>query len=348
MKTKLYSFFVTFSLFLILAYVVELLLDAGAFKKIELIHFQQCRKSPLIYGPEDMALIQGTHWVIISSDARTPPKKGDLLLYDYSQNEVISVNRNKFPKDFNPHGLDIIKDGTNFLIAVINQVNEDHTQIEIFELNPQLRTLTRLRHIQNENLLAANDIVVISNNEFFYTRDSNTKDPHLLKVQQYLRQPTGSVWHYQNEKFKEVITGLFYANGIIFDLPTSTLYISEMLGRKINSYHWDHLKANVKNTIKVPHGIDNLTLKDNFIYGAGHPKLFDLKKMRDDRNFKSPSVILEIDKNLTNYKTIYEDNGDDIAASSVALQVSKNEILVGSVFDDHLLNCVISPQTKSY
>ncbi|MCB0371228.1 MAG: hypothetical protein KDD45_17885, partial [Bdellovibrionales bacterium] len=71
---------------------------------------------------------------------------------------------------------------------------------------------------------------------------------------------------------------------------------------------------------------------------AGHPQLLSLKKMRDNHSKKSASVVLEIKKDFSLVKELYQNDGSEIASSSVAYRYG-NKILIGSVFDNHVLVC---------
>lgn len=338
MKVKILLFFFI-SVFL---YVVRLLWDAGVFKSLETIHFKDCKAKIPMEGPEDMALLTKSQWVVISSDPRSEDeaKAGDLAVYDYEKAALVDINRLNFPKDFFPHGLDVLaQENGDSLISVVNQNSIATTRIEFFEFDKTKRVMKWIKSIDSPQLVAANDLILLGENEFLYTRDFDTKDKHKTRIQQYLRQSTGSIWHFKDGQFTEVINGLFFANGMAYDRASSTLYVAEMLGRKVHSYLWNNSNLIPVASLNTPHGIDNLTLTENAVYGAAHPKLLDLKKMRDHRQFKSPSAVLELTKDLSKVNIIYQDNGSEIAASSVALKVSPQEIMVGSVFDGHFLHC---------
>jgi hypothetical protein len=335
-----------FLLILCFVYAVKLLWDAGIFKTLRTIHFQSCSSVAGVIGPEDMALLPGTSLVIVSSDSRpedeTKTGAGGLIVYDYVQRQIIRLTHANFPKDFFPHGLDVIPLGDRFLVSVVNQSSLSETRIEFFELDIKKLQLRWTHSLSSPHLLAANDLVLLAENEFLYTRDFDTKEPVKLMFQQYLRQHTGALWHYKQGQYQKKVSDLFFANGLAFDKATSTLYLSEMLEHAVHSYKW--LSPDIKEigTIQVPHGIDNLTFNNGFLYGAGHPKLLELKRMRDHRDHRSPSTVIKIAQDLSGLKIIYQDDGSEIAASSVALHVSPAEILVGSVFDDHFIHCVLN------
>ncbi|MBN8538624.1 MAG: hypothetical protein J0M15_16365 [Deltaproteobacteria bacterium] len=323
------------------AYALQLLWDAGAFKTLQSIHLKSCHAVESLPGPEDMAVLEGTPYILISADSRREKNRvaGALFFYDLLENKILDIKTEGALVEFFPHGLSVLKIGTYFLIAVVNQSSSTETRIEYFHFYPDTRQLKWIKSFSNINLLAGNDIALLGEDEFLYTRDFNTKDPQKIRIQQYTRQATGSVWHYKAGEYREKASQLFFANGIVYDSSASIVYVTEMLGHKVHSFQWVSDKLKLLSTVESPHGIDNLTFDGEFLYGAGHPKLLDLKKMRDHREFKSPSAVMQISRDLTNLKIVYQDDGSEIAASSVALRASKDEILIGSVFDNHFLHC---------
>ncbi len=331
------------ALFVLLAacYASKLLWDSGAFKTINTIHFSECTSVSPAPGSEDIAILEGTPLVAVSIDKRDEhhPEDGYILIYNTNERKLVSISETGIPKNFHPHGIDVIANGANFTIAAISQNSPTETRVELLEYDPQAMILTWKKSITSPDLLAANDLVLLSENEFLYTRDFNTKDPFRTMLQQYGRQATGSIWHFKNDSFSKKASNLFFGNGIVFDKANSIVYAAEMAGRKVHSYRWSDSNLIPLNEIDTPHAIDNITLSANSVIGAGHPKLLALKKMRDHRDFKAPSTVVEFSKDLKTYKVIYEDDGKQIAASSVALSISPSEILVGSVFDDHFLHC---------
>lgn len=328
--------------FFISGYVLKLLYDAGSFKEIQSIPLKNCLTIPSIIGPEDMAAIPGTPLVLISSEAREEEKRtkaGDLYLYNTEKKQLVNLDKINFPKDFYPHGIDVIQKGQLSLIYVINQYDMTNTRIDVFQFNPSLNQIMFLKSIENQSLTAANDLAMIAEDQFYYTRDFHTKIPWKVTLLQYLRIPTGSVWLYDKGEFISLVSPLMYANGIAYHKKTNTLYLSEMMKKTIHSYAIQKNKLVHKASIKVSDAIDNITFYNNEIIAAGHPKLLALKNMRAERSDKSPSVVMRVNEELTSYDILYENNGQEIAATSVALRLSDSEILMGSVFDDHLLHC---------
>lgn len=327
---------------LIVVYVVKLLFDAGFFRKIQNYNDTHCSKVFNVIGPEDMAKLPGTSLIAISSDPRSEgPKnnRGNIYLYDTVKNEQVLLQEIDFPKEFSPHGIDIIQKGNHFLIYAIDQYNETQTRIDVLNLDLAQKSISFQKRIESEFLTAANDLSLIGEERFFFTRDFNTKNKLLVTAQQYLRFPTGSVWMYDKGKLNQLAGHLFYANGIQFDSQHSTLYVSEMLNKLIHAYSFRNNQLDLEKSIHLPDGIDNLTLYQNEIIAAGHPNLISLKKMRDDRKHKSPSVIYSIDLNLSKITKLYENDGAQIAATSVGLKISNEQLILGSVFDDHILSC---------
>lgn len=340
---KTISLIATLSLVLILGYIYMLLKDAGAFKEIHANSFPFCKKIDAI-GAEDFAIVEGTEYIVVSSDPRSDNnylQSGSLKVFSIAKDDLTFFLEVNFPKKFYPHGIDSRTiNGVPFIFA-INHPTATSTTIEIFNIDIKNKEIKFIKTLEDPEFIVGNDVSIINENEFLLTRDFATENHLLNSMTQYLRIPTGSVLHYDinAKKSKKVASFLFYANGIEFDSTTNTFFVSEMLGRRINSYLWENNNLEKIASLHLPHAIDNIKILKDKIIAAGHPKLLDLKKMRDDRSFKSPSVVLEIDKQLKNYKVIYENDGSEIASSSVALPFADKKILIGSVFDNYFLDC---------
>ncbi|MGZ3745032.1 MAG: hypothetical protein ACXWRE_07370 [Pseudobdellovibrionaceae bacterium] len=322
---------------LVSVYVLILLHDAGVFRPLSDVKYGSCQKIGPLKGPEDMALVGAK--VIVSSDARSadaPP--GYLFSYDLqSQKTEDLTSRLHLTFPFHPHGIDTWTEGRKTFVYVVNHLDESHTRVEVFELNSELDSKLRnelafVKSIEEENFQSGNDLLAVGKDQFYLTSDFGT--PHKLrqKFQTYFWQKTGYVTFYDGNKSKRVMDHLFFANGIAKGAGHK-IFVASMFEKVLR-------QLNGSEVVPLEGAPDNINAYNGKIYIAAHPNLFALKKQEEDRNNKAPSKIIEWDGKRT--ITIYENKGDEISSASVALPVSESRILIGSVFDDHILDCTKS------
>lgn len=101
--------------------------------------------------------------------------KGKLYLFDFNQPEkgVLELNiKGLFNTDqFDPHGMDILEDLVQGMahIYVVNHANRTES-VEVFRFHMNKREeVTYVKTIKDDNFVCLNDLVVISQNEFYVT-----------------------------------------------------------------------------------------------------------------------------------------------------------------------------------
>jgi arylesterase/paraoxonase len=87
-------------------------------------------------------------------------------------------------------------------------------------------------------------------------------------------------------------------------------------------------------------GLDNITLdSDGSIWITSHPKLLAFASYAKNPNNLSPSQVFKLETKGSNdfiVEEVYLNNGEEISASSTALQVN-GRIYIGCVFENKLL-----------
>ncbi|HEY8269988.1 MAG TPA: hypothetical protein VIG33_03815 [Pseudobdellovibrionaceae bacterium] len=318
---------------LVAFYVFTLLHDAGVFRRIKDVKYGQCQKIGPALGPEDMVLTNTKAGVkvLVSSDARTTEAaSGHLYEYDLQNRHLRDMTSElNLPFPFHPHGMDLWTEGTGkTLVYVVNHMDELHTRIEVFEWGPEI---VFVKSIENELFQSGNDLVAIGNDRFYLTSDFGTPNKFQQKLQSYLWQKTGYVTHYDGNTAKKIANNLFYANGITKGFE-NRIFVSAMLEKAVHILEGE--------VIPLEGAPDNITWYQEKLYIAAHANLFALKKESEDRKNRAPSKIIEWDgKKAT---TIYENAGDEISSASIALPIDENRLLIGSVFDNHILDCTRS------
>ena len=140
------------------------------------------------------------------------------------------------------------------------------------------------------------------------------------------------------------IDSLAYANGIITSPDGRTVYVAATVDQKVFVYDRD-LKSGalaLRDTIKAGTGVDNIEIDQSGNLWIGcHPKLLTFVKYSKDPNALSPSQVIKVETKASGQyeiKKIYLNNGQPLSGSSVAA-VFKDQLLIGSVFDERFLLC---------
>jgi arylesterase / paraoxonase len=316
-------------------YVLMLLKDAGVFRSVQNIAFGTCTPEPLQTSSEDVALVPNTDLAVISSDS-FPVNEGEglggaLVLYDLKKKNTF---QSFMMHSFHPHGLDVLMKGKDVYVYVVNHVNHEKTTVEVFTLNP----IKHLKTIYHPLFQSGNDIAVVDTDRFYITSDRGTTNRFRQQIESYIRQATGYISYYDGKDAKIVAEELFFANGLVFSPDKKKLYAAAMLEKAIHVYEVGSPDLKEVDVIEVDGGPDNLTWYEDSLIVAAHPNLFALKAEMGDREKNAPSKVIEIFPDRTT-KTLYENTGDEISSASVGLKVSEDRILIGSVFDNKLLDC---------
>lgn len=314
-------------------------------------HFSgQCETVTGVTGAEDITIDHTNQFAYISADDRrasmaNKPVTGGIYgldLTDPNARPVLLTHH--FSEDFHPHGIYLYRDNTgNNSLFVINHRNGGEQQIEIFDIK-NVNEMIHRQTISYPELISPNDIVAISPTQFYATNDHGYPPGHLMQTfEDYLGLPLSTVSYFDGKKGRIVAEGLKFSNGIAITDDLKTLYVAEILSRRINVYDRDISDGSLskRGEISVDSGADNLEWDDvgNLWVGA-HPKPLDFAAHAKDKTKLSPSQILKIDVKgeQPEFSEIYLSAGEDISASTVGA-VSGDLLLIGSVFESHILKC---------
>lgn len=320
-------------------YVQILLQDAGAYRDISPVIFGSCQKKGDLRGGEDMVTVKSGA-IIISADPRDGGE-GALYSYDPAKQEILKLTPEPTLKTaFRPHGIDVHETLHQSLLYVVNHRTEEETVVEVFDF--KAGKLFHVKTLKDPFFQSGNDIAAVGEDQFYLSSDFGTPHKAVQKVTQYLRHATGYVSYYDGKKADIVIPQVFYANGLTMDSERKTLFVASMLSKKVGVYDVTAGSPVKIKSLDVDGGPDNIHWVDGNLYVAAHVKLLNLKKESEDRAHKAPSQIIEysnvLDENPES-RVIYANQGEEISSASFALPLGASRLLIGTVFDDHILDC---------
>ena len=330
-------------------WVGDLLLDAGYFKEITPHFSGSCQVIKGVAGAEDISFLSGQNKALISAyDRREHHKDKNAGIFSYDLNTQRITKLSPLLDDFSPHGISIynMPDG-GVRVFVINHANKAH-QINIFDLVNNALVLKDT--IVSKHLISPNDLVAVGPNQFYVTNDHKFTNEIMRTFEDYLRLIVANVVFYDGEKFKEVISGIGYANGINVSQDGALLYVNSVTAQSTYIYERD-LKNNeltFQDKINTGSGVDNIELDEQGnIWMGSHPQLLKFAQHAKDENILSPSQVLKLVKKEGGYEVeeIYLDSGSQLSGSSVAA-IKNNRMLVGAVFDAKLLDCILPEEIE--
>ena len=340
--------------------VLKTLSDAGAFRSVHPHGSDACRPIEGAIGAEDADLDPMTGAVIISSQDRRAwlagqPSPGGIFAWDPKANAAPQHLTMNFTGAFHPHGLSLFTaaDGTRRLF-VVNHPTELTSVVELFSLvgaTPEALTLVHLRTVSAPEFISLNDLVAVGPESFYVTNDAGTVNHTAARVAEtFLQLPWANVVFFDGKQASVAVKGLQLANGIATSRDGRTVFVSESIGRHLFAFARDAATGTLTELAreKLETGLDNISVDaSGALWIGAHPKLLAFLSHAKDATAKSPSQVLRAtwapaEKRFEVHE-VWLDDGTTLSGSSVGLPLGEGRFVVGSVFEDHLLDCKETP-----
>jgi arylesterase/paraoxonase len=330
---------------------------AGEFKSIQPHFSGSCAPVLGVVGAEDITIHPDRQVAYISSDDRWAardgkPRPGAIFAYSLGEAGGAPVNLTPdLPFNFHPHGfgLLVVEDGPDRLLVVNHPFaslfhreegkGPAHT-IEVFDIIEETGALEHRRTIADPLLVSPNDVIPVGPERFYVTNDHGSEGDFGRKLEDYLRLARAHVLYYDGSKFSEVAGDLRYANGINISPDGKQVYVAATTDRAVYVYDRNPEDGSLKESREVftDTGVDNIELDaDGNLWIGAHPQLLTFVKHAEDSANKSPSQVLKLGPDFS-VEEVFLSDGNDLSGSSVAARTGQR-LLIGSVFDSHLLDC---------
>ncbi len=322
---------------------------SGVFAGLEPKLIDQCRRVDVFPGTEDVTIDPELGVAFISADDRRataagkPAQGGVYVLKLDGSDRVLKASPDSFG-EFHPHGISLWRgeDGRKRLFA-INHTLKDGDKVEIFDIGLG-GALLHVASVSFPEMTSPNDVLGVGPRSFYVTNDRGYKEGLMSTLEAYLALPFSSLAYFDGQNGKIAARGLTYANGINMSADGKTLYASEFLRRKITVYGRDPETGALakRKSIAVKTGPDNIEVgADGALWIAGHSKVFDFLKHVEDAAAVAPSHVIRINPDTGLTEDVLIDTNGVINGSSAAA-VSGNILIVGAVFDDHVMVCPVN------
>lgn len=335
--------------FILLVFLVNvgysLARNTGKLDDIHAPPAESCTALIVSPGTEDVTIDKATGIVFVSADNRrkTPASPtGHDGIYAFSlaaPNEIRRVSHDG-PEDFHPHGISLWTGETEKRLFVINHQRTGDNSVEIFDVT-EGGSLAHVKSVMFDDMQSPNDVHAVGPDAFYITNDRGYRTGLMSKLEGYLGLPFASVAYFDGEKGRKVISGLTYANGINQSVDGKHIYVSEILPRTVTVYARNEVDGSLQKlwVIDTNSSPDNIEVDESgMLWVAGHPNLFTFLAHSKDPASAAPSHVIKIDPVSGEYIDVFYDTGETISASSVGASY-KDKLIVGAVYDGHVLIC---------
>lgn len=321
---------------------------SGAFADLEPKLAADCRHVEVAPGTEDVTIDPDLNIAFISAADRRAwfaggagainPLNGIYALSLDGSDAVRRVSPDM--ENFLPHGISLWRGGNGQKrLFVVNHPTTGEELIEIFDVT-NTGDLVHLESVSFAALRSPNDVLGVGPRRFYATNDKRFKSGLMSTLEAYLALPLTDAVYYDGETGRSVAGGLTYANGVNMSADGSSVYIAELLKRRIGVFERNEETGALKRirNLGVDTAPDNIEVsRDGALWVAGHSKIFDFVEHAENPDAIAPSHVIRLDPDGAS-NTVFVSTDGAINGSSAGA-VWDNTLIVGAVFDSHVMVC---------
>ncbi len=319
---------------------------SGVLLDLKPLLVDQCVRVDVFPGTEDVTIDPDAGFAFVSASDRRASRagrhvRGGVFTLELDAGHAVVNVTPEEPADFQPHGISLWKgpDGDKRLFVINHPAAGGHA-VEVFGVGHR-GALTHLETVAFEAMHSPNDVLAVGPRQFYATNDHGYRDGVLGMLEAWFALPFASAVYFDGGRGRVVQRGLVFANGINLSADGSTVYIAEVLERRIGLYARDPKTGDLEHLRSLPVGTnpDNIEVaRDGALWIGGHPRIFDFLAHSKDPAALAPSQVLRLDPATGKETDVFLDIGGRINASSVGA-VWDGPLVVGAVFDGHVLVC---------
>lgn len=313
-----------------------------------------------LYGPEDFTYSLKHNLLFISSHNRRDMfnSLGHLFILNTLTDEIELLNIT-YPINFRPHGISIYEDCGSSNIINIFVISHRFTSsvqhvIEKFSYSVENKELKHIETLQNELLVAPNDLLALNCNEILVSNDHYTSNILFGLSHDLVKVRSADLTYYDGKNWNNLNKKVAFGNGLILHKDQTrnkevlirsssadfSLLTYDITRSKDNNKFLESIDSVVSDEV-LPFSPDNIehdVNTGNIIITGHHSTTLFLGHAIFRTN--APSVVIEY-KSPNNYETLYYDDGTELSAASVATRTKdKKKLYIGQVFNPYILVCV--------
>ena len=314
---------------------------SGVMRTLESKLVESCSRIEVFAGTEDVVIDYDTNWVFVSSSNRRQTSDQDGI-FAFSLSDMAKVKRVSSSDlvDFHPHGISLWKQAGETRLFVISHQSTGENVVEIFVVGND-GMLEHTETIAFADMHSPNDLVAVGQRQFYASNDRGTGNRVVALAEQYLALPLSSAVYFDGQQGRVIASGLVSANGINLSPDGKTVYISEPLRARVAVYSRNLVTGALtpQRKIQVNTAVDNIDIDPaGNLWIAGHSKIFDFLAHRQHASKIAPSHIIKLNPTNGEVEDVFIALDGEINAASVGA-VHNNTLVVGAVFDGHVMVC---------
>jgi arylesterase/paraoxonase len=335
-----------------LALFVRLIIAGGMFARFDTHFAGKCAPVSGMPGAEDITFHPTRGYAYVSSDDRraVKPVQGGIYRFD-PESSRSTLLTGSFTAPFHPHGISLFVDAAGKeTLYVINHPLPGVPLIEKFEVGED-GLLRHLRTLRDPTLVSINDLVAVDTERFYVTNDHHNPFGPMQLVEDVMQgllgksAAKGSVVYYDGKRFRSVVQGTGYANGINVSRDGKTLYLAEAMAKTLSVYARNERSGALTLRRRVPLGTgpDNIEIDERGdLWLGAHPASMQFLAHARDRSgkTKAPAQVLRV--KLGGSEPIVDEvylSGDGPFSAAASAAAHTGRLLIGPVFDAEFLNC---------
>lgn len=322
----------------------------GVFNDLDPLLVGDCRRVDIAPGTEDVEIDENAGQVFISTferrgwyagDTENRPR-GEIYLLDLADRTLTPKPISQDgPADFSPHGISLWTgaDGERRLF-VVNHRTDGTEAVEMFDVSDD-GSLFHTETVSFDDMYSPNDVTAVGERQFYASNDRKYETGALGVAEVWGALPFTDVVYFDGVAGRSVARGLTYANGIARSLDGEEIYVAEVTKRRISAYARDKATGDLtfEKRWRVKTAPDNIDVApDGALWIAGHPNTTKFLKHAGDASVIAPSHVLRLDPQTGISENKFVSLNGEINGSSVGA-ASENTLIVGAVFDGHVMVC---------
>ena len=325
----------------------------GVFNDLEPTLVGQCRRVDVAPGTEDVEIDEATGQVFVSSFDRRGWYAGDGGAFPRGGIYMLDLNDRTLtprlvspdtPAEFSPHGISLWRDADGARrLFVVSHRSDGGEFVEMFDVGED-GELFHTESVSFDAMYSPNDVAAVGERQFYATNDRKHETGLMGVVEIYGALPLTDVVYFDGVEGRSVAGGLVYANGVAPSLDGETLYVAEIVKRRITVYKRNtETGALARETRwRVNTAPDNIDVApDGALWIAGHPNTTKFLQHAKDAAAIAPSHVLRLDPATGEYADKFVSLNGEINGSSVGA-ASDDTLIVGAVFDGHVMVCPLN------
>ncbi|TGL74473.1 arylesterase [Leptospira yasudae] len=307
-----------------------------------------CTRIEGLPGPEDLALDKEERILYISShERRISDQTGKIYWIDLKNSSVPKELPVKFPPEFRPHGMSLLKTKDVYRLYVISHptLYKIHT-VEIFERKG--KDWSHVGTLSDPLITSPNDLSVASENEIYLSNDHGSGGFLRYLWDDLFGLKRGEIAYYDGKTWSNLGNPLSYGNGILY-APDSKgnefLYRSGYMDQSVFQFPIRREQGKPvlgeARQIRINSGSDNLELDSKGrIFVVGHGSTYKFLRHAKNPDYLAPTQVFRISSDGS-FEEVFATDGSLISAGSTAIPF-EGRLYIAQVFNPFILNCEYS------